>query len=79
MNGRVCPSCDINWDEYEAKNEVVEAAELLVDAAEPDLYSEDAVICAAAVLKQRISHYREVLDKLKQEGGTDVFRPHDSN
>jgi hypothetical protein len=63
----ICPMCKNDYNVVSEMERVVESAELLIDAAAPDIFSEGAVIAAAAVLKQRVASYRKVVTRIDRE------------
>ena len=72
----LCPMCGNHTLEVNTMRKVVEAAEFLIDASTPDIYSEDAVVAAAAVLERRVGYYRECLDIInaEEQGGEDAVQ-----
>jgi hypothetical protein len=65
-----CIECGKVDEVYDAMESVVNAAELLVDAAGLDIFSREAVATAGNLLNQTVERYRGTIEEF--EGGKDA-------
>ncbi len=64
----ICPMCKNNYVLAGEMKKIVDAAELLVDAADlAPVFSLEAVAAAGNMLTQRVIRYREVVERIDEE------------